>query len=79
MTFIDYEKPFDKVDHGLLWQKPGQGKITWKVLRVMQNLNQESNACFRVNGETTDVFDCNIGIRQASGQLIPTSFHNFSE
>ena len=63
VTFIDYEKAFDKVDHGLLWQKLGQAKITGKVLRVIQSLYQKTKVCVRVNGELFDVFDCKIGVR----------------
>ena len=76
MTFIDYEKAFDKVDHGLLWQKLGQAKITGKVFCVIQNLCQKTKACVSVNGELTDVFDCNYRC-SSKGQLISTSFHNF--
>ena len=64
VTFIDYEKTFDKVNHGLLWQKLGQAKITGKILHVIQSLYQKTKARVRVNGELTDVFDCNIGVRQ---------------
>ena len=64
VTFIDYEKTFDKVAHGLLWGKLGQSQVTGKGLRIIQNLYQKTRACVRVNGETSDVFDCNIGVRQ---------------
>ena len=73
VTFIDYEKAFDKVDHGLLWQKLGQAKIAGKVLRVIQSLYQKTKARVRVNGELTDVFDCNIGVRQGDN-LSPRLF-----
>ena len=73
VTFIDYEKAFDKVDHGLLWQELGQAKITGKVLRVIQSLYQKTKARFRVIGELTDVFDCKIGVRQGDN-LSPLLF-----
>ena len=63
VTLIDYEKAFVKVDHGLLWQKLGQAQVTGKVLRIIQNLYQKTKACVRVNGEISDIFDCNIGVR----------------
>ena len=63
MTFIDYEKAFDKVDNGLLWQKLGQAHVIGKVLRIIRNLSQKTKACVRVNGEIFDIFDCNIGVR----------------
>ena len=82
VTFIDNEKAFDKVDHGLLWQQLGQAKITRKVLRAIQSLYQKTKACVRVNGELTDVFDCNIGVRQGDSStpllfiIFPNDFNN---
>ena len=73
VTFIDYEKAFDKVDHGLLWQKLGQAHVTGKVLRIIQNLYQKTKACVRVNGEISDIFDSNIGVRQGDN-LSPLLF-----
>ena len=73
VTFIDYEKAFDKVDHGLLWQKLGQAHVTGKNLRIIQNLSQKTKACVRVNGEIFDIFDCNIGVRQGD-KLFPLLF-----
>ena len=76
VTFIDYEKAFDKVDHGLLWQKLGQAQVTGKVLRIIQNLYKKTKACVRVNGEISDIFDCNIGVRQGDNS---SSIHNLFE
>ena len=73
VTFIDYEKAFEKVDHGLLWLKLGHTKITGKVLHVIQSLYQKTKARVRVKGELTDVFDCNIGVRQVDN-LSPLLF-----
>ena len=73
VTFIDYEKAFDKVDDELLWQKLGHAKKTGKVLRVIQSLYQKTKARVRVNGELTDVFNCNIGVSQGDN-LSPLLF-----
>ena len=73
MTFLDYEKVFDKVNHGHLWQKLGQAHVTGKDLRIIQNLYQKTKACVRVNGETSDLFDCIIGVRQENN-LSPLLF-----
>ena len=54
VTFIDYEKAFDKVDHGLLRQKLEQAKLTVKLLRVIQSPYQKTKACVRINEELTD-------------------------
>ena len=73
VIFNDYENAFDKVDHGLLWRKLGQAQVTGKVLRIIQNLYQKTKACDRVNGEISDVFDSNIGVRQGDN-LSPLLF-----
>ena len=73
VTFIDYEKVFDKVDHGFLWRKLGQAQVTGKVLKIIQNLHQKTKACVWGNGEVSDVFDCNIGVRQGDN-LSPLLF-----
>ena len=67
------KKPFDKVDHGHLWQKLGQAHVTGKGLRIIQNLYQKTKACVKVNGEFSDTFDCNIGVRQGKN-LSPLLF-----
>ena len=38
VTFIDYEKAFDRVDHTLLWMKLASYTINGKVLSVIKNL-----------------------------------------
>ena len=61
------------VDNGLLWQKLGEAKKTGEVLRVIQNLHQKTKASVRSNGELSDVFDCNIGVRHGDN-LLPLLF-----
>ena len=73
LTFIDYEKAFDRVDHGLLWKKLEKLEINGKVLQVIRNLYEKTKACVRVNGEITDMFDCCIGVRQGDS-LSPLLF-----
>ena len=82
--FIDYEKAFDKVDHGSLWQKLGQEKITGNVVRVFQSLYQKTKAYVRTKGELTSDIDCKLGVPQGVqfiviflsdfNSLIPTGF-----
>ena len=45
ITFKDCDNAFDKVDHGLLWQKPRHAQRTGKVLRVIPSLQQKTKAC----------------------------------
>ena len=86
--FIDYEKAFDKVDHGSLWQKLGQEEITGNVVRVFQSLYQKTKAYVRTKGELTSDIDCKLGVPQGDNlsplliviflsdfnSLIPTGF-----
>ena len=64
VTFIDYEKAFDLVDHNLLWMKLASYTINEKVLSVIKNLYEKTKACVNVSGSLTDVFECRIGVRQ---------------
>ena len=73
LTFIDYEKAFDRVDHGLLWTKMQSVNINGRVLEVMRNLYQKTKACVRVNGELSDVFNSRMGVRQGD-KLAPILF-----
>ena len=74
-TLLDYEEVKDKVDHGLLWLKLGQAKIT-KILRVIQSLYQKTKTCVRIKGQLTEVFGCNISVRQGDS-LSPHLFISF--
>ena len=73
VTFIDYEKAFDRVDHTLLWMKLASYTINGKVLSVIKNLYEKTKACVNVNGSLTDVFECRIGVRQGDN-LSPLLF-----
>ena len=76
MTFVDYEKAFDRVDHSLLWKKYGHYDINGNVLSVMKNLYRKTKACVDVNGSLTDVFECRVGVRQGDN-FSPLLFINF--
>ena len=73
VTFIDYEKAFDRVNHSILWQKLAAIDVNGNVLRVIRNLYEKTKACVRVNGVYTNVFDCGIGVRQGDS-LSPLLF-----
>ena len=63
MTFVDYEKAFQRVDHSLLWEKLAHYDINGKILSVMENLYRNFKACVDVKGSLTDVFQCRVGVR----------------
>ena len=64
VTFVDYEKTFDGIDHSLLWKKLGHYDINGKVLSGMKNLYRKTKACVDVDGSLRDVFECRVGVRQ---------------
>ena len=64
LTFIDYEKAFDRVDHDLLWKQMQSININARVLEVIRILYQITKACVSVNGELSDVFNCRRSVQQ---------------
>ena len=64
LTFIDYEKAFDPVDHSLLWTKMQSVNINGSVRSNKKPILKKTKACVRVNGELSDVFNCRMGVRQ---------------
>ena len=76
MTFVDYQKAFDRVDQSLLWKKLDQHDINGKIFSLIKNLYRKTKACVDVNGSLTDVFECRVGVRQG-GNLSPLLFINF--
>ena len=47
MTFIDYEKAFDRVDLSLLWTKMHSVNINGRVLEIIRHQYQKTKACVR--------------------------------
>ena len=73
VTFIAYEKAFDRVDHTLLWMMLASYTINGKVLSVIKNLSEKTKVCVNVNGSLNVVFECRIGVRQGDN-LSPLLF-----
>ena len=64
LTFVDYEKAFDRVDQSLLWKELGQYDINEEIFSMIENLYRKTKACVDVNESLTDVFECRVGVRQ---------------
>ena len=75
-AFIDYRKAFDLVDRSSLWVKLLRSGVNGKVINVIYNLYSQAKSCVFVNGETSDSFACNIGVRQGEN-LSPLLFAIF--
>ena len=63
-AFIDLKQAFDTVWRDGLWWKLFNCDIDGKCLRLIKNLYNNIKSCLIVNGEQTDFFSCNVGLRQ---------------
>ena len=61
---MDYQKAFDTVDRKHLWSKLVTTGVTGKILTVIQNLYYQAKSCVGHNKELSEIFPCNIGLRQ---------------
>ena len=63
-AFIDLKQAFDTVWRDGLWWKLFNCDIDGKCLRLIKNLYNNIKSCLTVNGEQTEFFSCNVGLRQ---------------
>jgi hypothetical protein len=71
--FIDYKKAFDTIARAELWQKVLRCDINGKILDVVRNMYSKAKSCVVVNNCFSDMFACNIGVRQGEN-LSPLLF-----
>lgn len=75
-AFVDYRKAFDSVDRVSLWQKLIDIGIKGKVFNIIKNLYNDAKSCVRYQGQISDYFNCNMGVRQGEN-LSPLLFSIF--
>ena len=75
-SFIDFSKAFDSVWRAGLWQKLLKNNIDGKFFKIIYNMYQSIKSCVRLNGQVTNFFPCNIGLRQGEN-LSPVLFSLF--
>ena len=75
-AFIDYRKAFDSVDRVNLWKKLISNNINGKLFSVIFNLYKHAKSCVKINGITSDYFNCLVGVRQGEN-LSPLLFAIF--
>ena len=75
-AFIDLKQAFDKVWRNGLWQKISKYNINGKCFRVIQSIYRNIKSCVLVNGNKTDFFISNVGVRQGEN-LSPLLFNLF--
>jgi hypothetical protein len=63
-AFIDFAKAFDSVWRKGLWHKLLGNKINGKMYKVIFNMYSGIKSRVLYNGEMSEYFPCNIGVRQ---------------
>ena len=76
VAFLDFEKAFDKVHWGLLWQKMLNENINGRILNVIRSIYASAKSCVMVDGVRSDFYSMSIGIRQGEN-LSPILFAMF--
>lgn len=65
-AFLDIKKAYDSVWREGLWYLMHQKNIRGKIWRVIRNSYDSVQSCVRINGQTSDMFDVLLGLRQGS-------------
>ncbi len=76
VAFIDYQKAFDTVWRAGLWSKLLKCGVKGRVLNVIKAMYSDIKSCISCNGEFSEFFACNIGVRQGEN-LSPALFSVF--
>ena len=74
IAFIDFEKAFDNVNRGKLWDIMTDAGYPTHLIRAIQSLYVNTNVVLDLNGNLTDNIPTNKGVRQGCC-LSPTLFN----
>ncbi|XP_053379986.1 uncharacterized protein LOC128548636 [Mercenaria mercenaria] len=72
-AFIDLRQAFDTVWRSGLWSKLIELNVNGKFLNVIKSIYNQAKSCVMKNGQKSDYFNCNIGVRQGEN-LSPLLF-----
>ena len=76
-AFVDFEKAFDLISRLYLWQKLlANNNINEKFFKIIYQMYQGIKYFICVKNEISDLFSCNIGVRQ--GENLSLLFSLFS-
>ena len=78
MCFVDLEKAFDHVPHGILWEVLREYGVGGPLLRAVRSLYDRSRSLVRIDGSKSDLFPVHVGLRQGC-PLSPVLFIIFMD
>ena len=78
LCFIDYTKAFDSINHNKLIESLEKTEIDGKDLRIIANLYKNQFSSIKINGELTESFEVQKGVRQGC-VLSPLLYNLYSE
>jgi len=74
VTFVDFEKAFDRVDRKLLFHKMQLMGFGGKLVAILKTLYENSSVCLNINGFITPSFESKFGVKQGDS-ISPTLFN----
>ncbi|KAK3514795.1 hypothetical protein QTP70_032195, partial [Hemibagrus guttatus] len=78
MCFVDLEKEFDRVPHGILWEVLWEYGVRGPLLRALRSLYNRSRSLVRIASCKSDLFPVHVGLRQGC-PLSPVLFIVFMD
>ena len=75
-AFIDFSNAYGRINRELLWHKLSKMGISGRFLASLQSLYKNVKYTVRVNGQQTDWFEVNCGLKQGC-ILSPMLFNLF--
>ena len=64
VTFIDYQKAFDFVNHSFLYHKLNNIGITGQIYFAIKSIYANPKSCVQLNGTLSEWFHVSSGVRQ---------------
>ena len=74
VAFVDFEKAFDTIDRGCMWNILNKLGLSSKFLKMLQAVYTHVEASVRCGNTLSDPFHCPIGVRQGAVES-PTIFN----